>query len=318
MLRFLLWRLLWLVPIVLAAVVVTFLLAHAAPGTPWDVPVGGELRGNLSDASIHQLNAKYGLDRPLWSQLVLFVGHATHLDFGESYQFQSEPARDLLLRGLPQTAALGGMAFVVACAGGVGLGVLAALKRKSWIDYAVTGASSLGASVPNFVVGILLIVALSVGLNRATSGRFYLPASGFGFDRRLIMPLVTLSLLPVAHIARLARASVLDVTGRDYVRTARAKGVPERDVAMRHVLRNALVPVVTTLGPLLGFLLTGSLVVETLFQIPGVGGTFVKAVTARDYPVLLGGTVIYATVFPLMNLAVDVVHALIDPRIATS
>lgn len=299
---------------VLAAVVFTFLLAHLAPGTPWDVAVGGEVRGNLSAAAIHNLNAKYGLDQPLWRQLLLFLGHASHLDFGTSYQFQAQPARDLLLRGLPQTAALGGTAFLVVATVGIGLGLLAARARNSWLDYAVSGLSSLLASVPNFVVGILLILVLSVGLNRSTAGRFYLPAAGFGFDRRLIMPVLTLSLLPVAHVARLMRASALDVIGLDYVRTARAKGATERRVFTRHVLGTALVPVITTLGPLLGFLVTGSLVVETLFQIPGIGGTFVRAVGARDYPVILGGTVLYAVAFPLMNLAVDVLHALVDPR----
>lgn len=308
-------RLLWLLPVVLSAVTVTFLLAHLAPGTPWDVAVGGEIRGNLSAAAIHNLNVKYGLDLPLWRQLVLFLGHASHLDFGASYQFQAQPARDLLLRGLPQTVALGCTAFLVVTTVGIGLGLVAARARSTWVDYTVTGLSSLLASVPNFVVGILLILVLSVGLNRSTAGRFYLPAAGFGFDRRLIMPVITLSLLPVAHIARLMRASALEVVGLDYIRTARAKGAAEGRVFARHVLRAALVPVITTLGPLLGFLITGSLVVETLFQIPGIGGTFVRAVSARDYPVILGGTVLYATAFPVMNLAVDILHAVVDPRV---
>jgi oligopeptide transport system permease protein len=313
--RFVLRRLVWLVPIVLSAVVITFLLAHLAPGTPWDVAVGGEVRGNLSATAIHNLNVKYGLDRPLWRQLVLFLDHASHLDFGASYQFQAQPARALLLQGLPQTVALGCSAFVVAAVAGISSGLIAARRRSTWVDYSITGLSSLAASVPNFVVGILLILVFSVGLHRSTGGRFYLPTAGFGFDRRLLMPVVTLSLLPLAHIARLMRASALEVVDLDYVRTARAKGATERAIFFRHIMRTALVPVITTLGPLLAFLITGSLVVETLFQIPGIGATFVHAVSARDYPVILGGTVLYATAFPVMNLVVDVVHAVVDPRI---
>lgn len=308
-------RLLWLVPIVLGAVVVTFLLAHLAPGTPWDAASPGAAHGNLSAASVHALNVKYGLDRPLWRQLLLFLANAAHLDFGASYQFQAEPARDLLVRSLPHTLALGVVAFGVIVVFGVGLGVLAARRQNTLVDYTVTGLATVAASVPNFVVGIVLILVLSVGLHRATNGAFFLPDAGFGFDERLVMPVITLSLLPVAYIARLTRAATLETVRQDHVRMARAKGLNELRVLVAHVLRNALVPVVTILGPLFGFLVTGSVVVETLFQIPGIGGTLVEAVAARDYPVILGATVLYALVFPAANLVVDVAHALLDRRV---
>lgn len=313
--RFLLTRLLSMVPIIVTAVILTFFVAHLAPGTPWDLPVPGAGHGNLSAGAIHNLNVKYGLDQPLWRQLALFLRNAAHLDFGDSYQFQAQPARDLLLHSVPQTITLGLIAFAVILVVGVGVGLLAASKQNSWIDYTVTGLATVVASVPNFVVGITLILVLSVGLHRATHGSFYLPDSGFGVDRRLIMPLVTLTLLPAAYIARLTRTATLETIRQDHVRMARAKGLKQNTILMRHVLRNAFVPIVTTLGPLLGFLITGSIVVETLFQIPGIGGTFVKAVGARDYPVILGATVIYAIVFPTLNLLVDIAHVLIDPRV---
>lgn len=316
--RFVLRRLAWLVPIVLGAVVLTFALAHLAPGTPWDAVQPGQGHGNLSADAIRALDVKYGLDRPLWRQLGLFLAHAARLDFGVSYQFQAQPVRDLLLRSLPGTIALGSVSFVVVAVAGIGLGVLAAQGRGSWVDHAVTGMSSLAASVPSFVVGIFLILGLSVGLNRATGGGFYLPNTGFGFDRRLFMPVLTLSLVPVSFVARLTRTAMLETLGQDHIRAARAKGLSDRAVLLRHVLPNSLVPVVTTLGPLLGFLLTGSVVVETLFQVPGIGGTFVRAVTARDYPVILGATVVYAVVFPVANLLADVVHACVDPRVASA
>jgi oligopeptide transport system permease protein len=183
------------------------------------------------------------------------------------------------------------------------------------VDHVVTGLTTVGGSVPNFVVGIALVLLLSVGLRRATGGRFYLPDGGWGLDAHLVLPLITLTLLPLAFVTRLTRASTLDALRSDHVRTARAKGLPEPRVLTRHVLDSAMLPVVTALGPLFAFLIAGSLVVERLFQIDGLGGSLVAAVAVRDYPMILGTTVVFALILALANLAVDVLYLVIDPRV---
>lgn len=303
-----------MVPVLLFALVTTFALMHLAPGSPWDrstVEEGPKV--HLSETALRQLDAKYGLDRPWWEQLVVYLDNAAHLDFGDSYRFAGRSASELLLERLPATLLLAGVALVVILPLGVGLGVLAALRRNSRIDRAVTGLATLAASVPNFVVGLFLLMA-AVGLNQASGGLIFLPTGGFGADRHLVMPVLTLALLPVAFMARLARSSTLETLRRDHVRTAEAKGLPRRWLLIRHVLKNSLVPVVTTAGPLLVFLVSGTVVVESLFGIPGLGGAFVQAVSARDYPVILAATLFYAVVVVAANLVVDVLYVVIDPR----
>lgn len=312
---FVLGRLLALVPVMLFVVLITFALLHSADGSPWN---RGEVeggRGQLSDAQIAHLDAQYGLDEPWAEQLVIYLGNALRLDFGESYTYVGREVSDIILESLPYSILIGALAFAVVIVVGLGLGVAAALRHNSPLDRVATGLATLGASVPNFVTGIVLILLLSVGLNRLTGGAFFLPAGQFGLDEHLILPVITLSLFPLSYIARLTRSSVLDSLRADHVQAARAKGLRERSVVVRHVLKNSLVPVVTALGPILGFLLTGTLVVETLFQIPGLGGTFVDAVTQRDYPVVLGAAIVFALVFATANLAVDLLHALLDPRV---
>lgn len=313
--RFVIRRLVWVVPVVVGVLVVTFALMHAAPGSPWDHATAQEGRATFSPAALHSLDAKYGLDQPLWRQLVRYLGNAARLDFGDSYQYPGQHVRDLIVARLPHTLVLGTLAFLVVVVGGTGLGMLAAMRRDSKVDRLVTGLITLGGSVPNFVTGILLVLLFSVGLRRATGGRVWLPDGGYGLDAHLVLPLVTLSLLPLSFVARLTRASTLDALGRDHVRTARAKGLRPRRVTVRHVLDNALLPIVTALGPLFAFLVTGSVVVERLFQIDGLGGSFVTAVADRDYPMILGTTAVFAALFALANLVVDVVYALVDPRV---
>jgi len=198
---------------------------------------------------------------------------------------------------------------------GVGLGVLAALRQNTRIDYITMGFATVAASFPNFVIGALMVVVLSVLAYKATGGNFYLPAAGFGIDDSLIMPVVTLALLPIAYTARLTRASTLDTIRQDFVRTAWAKGLPERLVVIRHILKNSLIPVVTTLGPTFAFLVTGSVIVETVFSIPGIGRAFVVAIESRDYPMILGTTVLFSLVIAVANLVVDVAYVFIDPRV---
>jgi oligopeptide transport system permease protein len=311
LLLFVLRRLLWMIPVLFFVILVTFVLMHLAQGGPWD----RESSRPLSPAVIHDLNVKYGLDRPVWQQFLLYLLNVLHLDFGLSYQYQSQPVSSLLLRSWPYTAWIGVLAFLLIVPVGIALGVLAALRQNTWIDYLALGFTTLFASVPNFVVGIVLILFLSVGMYQLTGRAYYFPSGGFGLDEHLVMPVITLAVLPIAYIARLTRASTLDVLRQDYVRTAWAKGLVERLVVLKHVLKNSLIPVVTALGPTFALLLTGSVIVENVFDIPGIGRSFVIGVTARDYPLILATTILYALVIAVANLVVDVLYVFIDPRV---
>lgn len=307
-----------MIPVMACVVLVTFALMHAAPGSPWSRanPLGlGGHASQVTAAQARALDERYGLDRPWWAQLGRYVWGVLHLDFGPSYEYPSLSATSLLFTGVWETAILGTVAFVASAVGGVGAGVLAALRRASLVDHGVTALASLGAAVPNFVVGLFGIVLLSVGLSHLTGGAISLPDGGFGLDQHLVLPVATLSLFPIAYLARLTRASVLDVLDRDHIRSARARGLSERTLLLGHVLPNALVPIVTTLGPLFGYLITGGVVVEDLFQIHGLGGTYVAAISARDYPVILAGTIVYALVFAALNLVADTLYVVIDPRV---
>src|SRR6202040_3480692 len=208
----------------------------------------------------------------------------------------------LIGEGIPYTATIGTLAFLIIVPLGIGLGVLAALRQNTRTDYVVMGFAPGAASFPNFVVGALMVVVFSVEMAKWTQHSFFLPAADFGVDDHLIMPVITLALLPIAYTARLTRASTLDTIRQDYIRTAWAKGLAERLVVMRHVLKNSLIPVVTTLGPTFAFLVTGSIIVETVFNIPGIGRAFVTAVESRDYPMILGTTIEFAIVIAIANL----------------
>ncbi len=307
-------RILWMIPVVFFVILITFTLMHIAPGSPWDKNGGRQ----LSPTIVNNLNARYGLNKPLPTQFLLYVTGILHFDFGLSFQYEGRTVASFLLEGWPYTATLGLCAFVVIVVFGVSLGVVAALRQNSRVDYATMGFATVAASFPNFVVGALMVVVFSVLMYKATQGNFFLPASGFGLDDHLILPTITLALLPTAFIARLTRASTLETLRQDYVRTAWAKGLPERLVVVRHILKNSLIPVVTALGPTFAFLVTGSVIVETVFSIPGIGRAFVVAVNARDYPMILGTTVLFSVVIAAANLVVDVLYVFIDPRVRLS
>lgn len=311
-------RFLWLVPVLVGVVLVTFALMHLAPGSPWNLDENANAGAQLSEAAVRHLDARYGLDQPWWEQLGRYLSTVVRFDLGDSYRYPGRSAGELIGASLSPTFTLATIALVVIVPVGMTLGVLAALRHNSPVDWAVTGISTFAASVPNFVVGILLIITLSVTLNRLTGGAFFLPAAGFGLDQRLVLPLVTLTLFPIAFLARLMRSSTLETLGQDHVRTARAKGLPHHLVVTRHVVKNSLVPVISTLGPMFTFLVSGTIVVEALFQIPGLGGTFVQAISARDYPVIMGATMVFTLVVVTANLLVDIAYALIDPRITLS
>ena len=308
---FIIRRILWMIPILFFVILITFALMHLAPGSPWDKNGGRQ----LSDTVVKNLNIRYGLDKPVPTQFLLYIVNVTHFDFGLSYQYQGKTVSQLLLESWPYTATIGTLAFLLIIPVGVGLGVLAALRQNTRVDYVTMGFATIAASFPNFVIGALMVVVFSVLAYKATGGNFYLPAAGFAPDDSLIMPVLTLALLPIAYTARLTRASTLETIRQDFVRTAWAKGLPERLVVIRHVLKNSLIPVVTTLGPTFAFLVTGSVIVETVFAIPGIGRAFVTAIESRDYPMILGTTVLFSLVVAVANLIVDVAYVFIDPRV---
>ena len=308
---FMIRRIFWMVPIVFFVILITFLLMHLAPGSPWDKTGGRQ----LSQVVVNNLNAKYGLNKSELEQFQLYLWNVLHFDFGLSYQYEGKTVTTLIGEGWPYTAVLGSLAFLVIVPVGVGLGILAALRQNTRIDYITMGFATIAASFPNFVVGALMVVVFSVEMNKWTGHSFFLPAADYAIDDHLIMPVITLALLPIAYTARLTRASTLDTIRQDFVRTAWAKGLSERLVVIKHILKNSLIPVVTTLGPTFAFLVTGSVITETIFNIPGIGRAFVVAISSRDYPMILGTTVLFSVVIALANLIVDIAYVFIDPRV---
>jgi len=304
-------RILWMIPVVFFVILITFFLMHLAQGSPWDKSGGRQ----LSQVVVNNLNIKYGLDKPEYQQFLIYLWNVGHFDFGLSYQYEGKTVTSLIGEGLPYTATLGVIAFLIIVPVGVGLGVLAALRQNTRTDYITMGFATAAASFPNFVVGALMVVVFSVLMAKWTQHAFFLPSSDFGLDDHLIMPVITLSLLPIAYTARLTRASTLDTIRQDYVRTAWAKGLSERLVVIKHILKNSLMPVVTTLGPTFAFIVTGSFIVETVFNIPGIGRAFITAVESRDYPMILGTTILLSFVVAIANLVVDVLYVFIDPRV---
>jgi len=299
---FLVRRLLWFIPVLLAVATMTFVLMHLVPGGPWDQDKA------LPASVVANLNLKYGLDLPIWQQYLQFLGGLAHGDLGLSFTHQDQPVTELIFQRLPATAALSAIALVIALVTGLGLGMLAASHQNTRLDYFSVAFATLGASMPNFVLGILLVLLVSISLR-------LLPTSGWGSPLHLILPALTLSAFPAAYIARVTRSAMLDVLGQDYVRTARAKGLAERVVVLRHVLKNALIPVLTVSGPIAASLLTGSFIIETLFSVPGVGRLYVQSVLSRDYGLIMGATLLYGFTISLANLVVDLLYAVVDPRI---
>jgi oligopeptide transport system permease protein len=301
--RYLIRRLLWMVPVLFFVALVTFSLMHAVPGGPFE-----RENRSLPPATIENLRRRYGLDQPLPEQFLRFLGNALRGDLGVSYQYQDRPVTQVLLQGLPRTATLGLIALAIALCVGIPLGTLAALRQNSWVDYLSLFLATLGASVPNFVVAIVLVIVFSVWLHQ-------LPTGGWGTPKHLIMPALALAFGPTAYIARMTRASMLDAIRQDYVRTARAKGLHERTVISRHTLPNALIPVLTVVGPITANLLLGSFIIESIFSIPGIGREYVQSIGARDYGMIMGTTLFYAVVIAVANLIVDLLYGVVDPRI---
>ena len=302
MLKYSLNRLFWIVLVLIAVAFITFSLMHLVPGGPWD------REKELAPQVIENLNKKYGLDQPYFVQFGRYMWNVLQGDLGVSYSYQDRGVTEILMDGLPKTATLGGVAFLIAILIGVPLGMAAALKQNSIIDYIAVFLSTLFASIPGFVLGIFLVLIFSVSLH-------LLPTGGWGTIDHVIMPAFALAALPAAYIARVTRASMLDVLRQDYIRTARAKGLAEYLVLVRHTFRNALIPVMTVIGPELAFLITGSVVIESVFSIPGTGRLFVQGVAQRDYGLIMGTTLFYAFVIAVANYVVDILYGVVDPRI---
>ncbi|MBI4283014.1 MAG: ABC transporter permease [Chloroflexi bacterium] len=302
MAKFVIRRVFWLIAVLLAVSFITFSLMHLVPGGPWDN------EKTLDPQVVEALNTKYGLDKPFFIQFGNFLLGLLRGDLGVSYSYQDRSVTEILLQGLPKTATLGVTAFVLAILIGIPLGMAAALKQNSPIDYLSVIFSTIFASIPGFVLGIFLIILFSVTLH-------WLPTGSWGSAKQVIMPAFALAALPSAYIARITRASTLEVMRQDYIRTAYAKGLIERVILLRHILRNALIPVVTTAGPELAFLISGSFIIENLFSIPGIGRLFVNGVLGRDYGLIMGSILFYAFAVATINLVVDISYAAIDPRI---
>lgn len=303
--RYVVNRLFWLVIVLLAIALVTFFLMHAVPGGPWD---RDKPLSDLDPALVEDLNRKYGLDEPLWEQFGAFLSNAFQGDLGLSYTYGDRGVTDVILDGLPATLTLAAVAFAIALLLGIALGIVAATRRNTWIDYASVFLSTMLVSTPGFVIGIILMIVFGVALN-------LLPVAGWGGPENIILPALALAAYPTALIARVTRASMLDALKQDYVRTARAKGLSERAIVFRHVLRNAMIPILTISGPELAFLVSGSVIIETLFAVPGIGRLFVLGVFERDYGLIMGGALFYAFAIAVINLVVDILYAVVDPRV---
>ncbi len=302
MTRFLLRRIAWLVPTLWVVVTLVFFLLRLAPGGPFD----GE-RAVPAEA-LRALEAKYHLADPLWRQYVDFLGGLLHGDLGPCFRYPGRTVNELIRMSLPVSMLLGTLAMTLALAVGIPLGILGAMRHNTWVDSAAMTVSMLGISIPRFVLAPLLVLFFSLKL-------YWLPVARWESWRHMILPVVAAGLPAAATIARLTRAGMLDVLKSDFIRTAHAKGLSERAIVVRHALRGGLLPVVSYLGPGFSGMLVGTLVVERIFNIPGMGRYFVEAASNREYNLVMGITLVYGGLLMTLNTLVDVAYAWLDPRV---
>ena len=311
MLVYLIKRILAVIPVMLIVAVIVFLMLRLTPGDPAAIIAGDA----ATSADIDLIREKLGLERSLIEQFVLWIGKMLGGDFGESFYYKRSVTSMISDRIWP-TLALATFTIVIACVVAVPLGTLAAYKQGSWLDRTVMGMSVLGFSVPVFVIGYVLIYVFAVKLDWFPVQGYQPIADGFGgFIYRLILPSSALSVIFIALIARMTRTSVLEVLNEDYIRTARAKGLSETKVMTRHALRNAAVPIVTVIGIAIAVLISGVVVTESVFVIPGLGTLTIDAIQGRDYPTVQGLIMLFSFVYVLINLVIDVIYSLLDPRI---
>ena len=302
MLYYILKRILLAVLTIWIVITVTFFVMHAVPGGPF-----------MSEKAISKeaqaaLEAKYGLDKPLFEQYTTYLRDiVTRFDFGPSLKQRGRQVIDIIMDGMKTSARLGLIAAFSAAVVGIVLGAVAAIRRNTVLDKVIMVITTAFVSMPSFIMGSFLLIIFAVKLG-------WLPANG-STGRGLILPVITLALYPMAYITRLTRSSMLDVLGQDYIRTARAKGVSRRNIIFGHALKNSLIPVLTYFGPMLAFIVTGSMVVEQIFAVPGIGRQFVSSITNRDYTMIMGTTIFLASLIVIMNLITDLLYKVVDPRI---
>jgi oligopeptide transport system permease protein len=303
MLQYVIRRLLLIVPTMFFVAVITFGLAHAAPGTPWQKNENRQ----LPQSTIDRLNRLYGIDKPITEQFALFLGNAIRLDFGPSLTSDRQ-VMDIIGQGFPVSAQLGAQALLLSLAISLPLGVISALKQNSAVDYGSLFFATVGYTIPSFVIAIFAIYIFAVNLR-------LLPIVGWGDLRHMILPTIILALGPAAVLTRITRASMLEAIRQDYVRTARSKGLREQVVVVSHVMKNAMIPVATIVGPVTAGLITGSFLIEQIFSVPGIGRLYVRSILQRDYPVIMATTLLYAFLIMVANITVDIVYGILDPRI---
>jgi oligopeptide transport system permease protein len=294
-----------MIPTLWVIATLTFFLVRLAPGGPFNA------EKDIPAAAKAQLEKAYGLDRPLGQQYLSFLTHAARLDFGPSYKFPARQVREIIFEAFPVSLELGLWALLVAVLIGVPIGVVAAVRQNSGTDFAAMAAALAGVSIPNFVLGPLLVLGLSLTL-------YLLPPALWEGPQSRVLPVLTLSTAYVAYIARLTRGGMLEVLRQDYIRTARAKGLPERAVVFKHAMKLGILPVVSYLGPAAARIVMGSIVVETLFAVPGLGRHLVNGAFNRDYTLVLGVVLFYAAFLMTLNLIVDVAYTRLDPRVELS
>lgn len=285
----------------LALIVITFLLVRLMPGNPFDI-------ANLTPSNQEEMMRHYGLDKPIWEQLVQYIKNLLRGDLGISYKKSGTTVSELIRLEAPATMRIGGIAFLLALAVGTVIGIWMATTGREFVRGSILTLTTLGISVPNYVLALVLMLTLGVKLQ-------WFPVLGLGTPAHYVLPVITLAVYPIAQISRLVKTSYSEAMQQDYVVMARAKGIRSGRIIVVHVLKNAMIPVITAAGPMIAFLLTGSFVVETIFTIPGIGREFVTAVSNRDYTVVMGLTIFFGALIILCNLAADLLCALVDPRI---
>ncbi len=302
MLRFALKRVFGAIPTLLVLIALAFFLIKVAPGGPFDTDrrIPPEIEANLQ--------AAYNLDEPLYIQFGLYLGGLLRGDFGPSFQYRDYTVTELIATGFPVSLRLGGFAMLLAFFVGVAVGTIAALKQNSFTDHAAMAVAMTGISIPNFVMAPLVVLLFAVTLK-------WLPAGGLGDWRNFVLPVIALALPQIAYIARLTRGSMIEVLRADFIRTARAQGLPQRTVIIRHALKPALLPVISYLGPATAAIITGSVVIEQIFGVPGLGRFFIQGALNRDYTLVMGVVVFYGVLIIVFNLIVDLVYGWLDPRV---
>jgi len=304
MTRYVIRRIIFFIPVLLAVTLATFVLVRAIPGGPFD-RVGDK---TLPPEIVANLESKYQLDKPVWQQYLIYLWNLLHFDLGPSFSYRTQTVNDLIVQSLPVSAHLGALAMIMGLAIGIPAGCISALKQNTPVDYVTSFLAIFGRSIPNIVLGPILIWIFALKLG-------WFPVARWLGPKYWVLPAITLGSGLSAGIARLTRGSLLQVIQEDYIRTARAKGLREYAVIARHALKNSMIPVVTVLGPLFAAVLTGGFAVEMIFGVPGLGRHFTTSIGNRDYPVVMGTTLLYAIAIVIANLLVDITYAWLDPRI---